>query len=683
MTNRNNYYAILVIALLCVIAYYPGLSDFFISDDIPNITSNPALQVTTLDSENLLIAATSNESGPLKRPISSLSFGLNYYFSGQQFDPSDFKLTNLIIHIINAFLIYLLATSLLKILNKHSKQKLPVYSLVLVIAAAWALHPAQLTAVLYVVQRMTSLSAMFVLAGLLLFVSGRVRLSENRLYGQLQMYAGIGLGTILGALCKENALLLPYLAVVIELTILSRLGTPAQANKKPLQLFYTITAIIPAVLALAYLYKHPELILNGYAIRDFTMTERLMTETRILFNYIAQILYPALHNFTLYHDNIKISHTVWQPLSTVASIFGVVGLITASLIFRKKHPVLAFAILWFFTAHAMESNVFPLVLMYEHRNYLPSLGIIFAAVYYGYVLLHTTNSRRSIKIGASLAILLCLTALTHVRSEIWSSEATLSYFNVKNNSDSAQAHASRAVHLLNIQGDTQKIYNHLRSTAQLSKSDVGSLMTMLQILESAQYQNNLAPSPPTHYFGDLLLNQQYIQRLRKFIVEEINNRLKNSKLFVPAVAALRGSTDCAVKDHAPHCLALLNETFHWLNIALDNPSLLRAQRPVLWIAHARINAYNGDLEAALEDLNVAYNEQPEEIYILIEKLTLLITLQEWGKAKLIIHMIENHPSFMPHHKRALKQAKWLYEEEYSNRTTTSPESSQNKNVLPH
>ena len=256
--STKHYYNILILVILTSLAYLPGLSDFWVSDDIPNIVSNPALKINTLDGDSLLTAATANDSGPLKRPLASLSFGLNYYFSGKQLNAQHFKTTNLAIHIFNGILVYLVAFYLIKILNSSTKITLPEKSLALVVAAVWALHPIQLTAVLYVVQRMTSMSALFVLAGLLVFIMGRIRLTEQKPYAVAQMYIGIGLGTLLGALCKENALLLPYLALVIEITILSNLSNNNQRQRKQIIVFYSLSTALPAVLGLIYLASLPE-----------------------------------------------------------------------------------------------------------------------------------------------------------------------------------------------------------------------------------------------------------------------------------------------------------------------------------------------------------------------------------------------------------------------------------------
>lgn len=666
---HTHYINIFVLALLASVAYLPGLSDFWVSDDIPNIVNNPAIQIDTLDSNNLMTAATANKSGPLGRPLSSLSFGLNYYFSGQQLDAGDFKITNLVIHISNGILVYLIALYLIKALKISINIKIPEKHFAIIVAAIWTLHPIQLTAVLYAVQRMTSLSALFVLAGLLIFVIGRMRLYENKAYATTLMYIGIGIGTLLGSLCKENALLLPYLALAIEITIFSKL-TCGQQQKKAIT-FYALTAVIPAILAVIYLTIHPERIFAGYTVRDFTITERLMTESRVVLLYISYILFPAIQNLTLYHDTIEISRSLINPWTTLPALIIISSSAILSFWFRHKTPILTFSVLWFLTAHSMESTVFPLILMYEHRNYVASFSIIFAACYYGLAILNHLINTPIIKTCAPILVVLCMTALTHVRSEIWSDSSTLSYFNVKNSPNSAQAHASRAIYLLE-HGDKQEAYKHLSTSSRLNQSDTSSPMAMLQLLTTfrlltaeGKLETQATQKTPQNYHAPLVLNIDYMTKLHNIIDNEIRHRLINQQLSIPTTLALRSSTDCAVKGLAAQCLAIIDEIYDWLEIALQKETLPDRQRPILFASRARIHAYQGRIKLAIDDLDTAYQEQPKDIYLLIDKLTLLITLHDWDNTRALIDKIKNHPHIERHHHLALDKATRLYELEKS------------------
>ena len=158
---------------LVMLAYLPGLRGPFVFDDYPNIVNNPTVAVTTLTAQNLYTAASSNTSGPLGRPLAALSFALDHYRAGG-FYPLAFKLTNLAIHLLNVLLVYALVGRVARRLGAGEGSA----AVALFTALLWGLHPLQLTSVLYVVQRMTSLSALWVLAGGWLWLVGRQRLAE-------------------------------------------------------------------------------------------------------------------------------------------------------------------------------------------------------------------------------------------------------------------------------------------------------------------------------------------------------------------------------------------------------------------------------------------------------------------------------------------------------------------------
>ncbi|MEY8252825.1 MAG: hypothetical protein RPR91_10595, partial [Colwellia sp.] len=111
-----------------------------------------------------------------------LSFAFNYFFSGG-YDASSFKITNIIIHIFNACLTFILAKKLLSLaaakLATPTKQNTIAY-LAFGIALIWALHPINLTSVLYIVQRMTSLATLFSLLAIITYLNARKSSEKNR-----------------------------------------------------------------------------------------------------------------------------------------------------------------------------------------------------------------------------------------------------------------------------------------------------------------------------------------------------------------------------------------------------------------------------------------------------------------------------------------------------------------------
>jgi hypothetical protein len=90
---KNAVIAMILIITLAITlwAYYPGLYGGFIFDDEANILKNKRLHLTQISPEQLLNATLSGTAGPLKRPVSMLTFSLNLYASGE--NPFHFKIT--------------------------------------------------------------------------------------------------------------------------------------------------------------------------------------------------------------------------------------------------------------------------------------------------------------------------------------------------------------------------------------------------------------------------------------------------------------------------------------------------------------------------------------------------------------------------------------------------------------
>ena len=172
----------LAFLLATVLLYFPGLRGSYAFDDFPNIVDNTALHVDTLDASAWTAAIWASPASDLQRPLASLSFALNFYFTG--LDPLPMKVTNLAIHLLNGCLLFVLLLRIIRMLPssrlEHAANGRRGDWLALLVAGIWLLHPINLTAVLFVVQRMESLAQTFVLLGLLLYLEARARQLRNQ-----------------------------------------------------------------------------------------------------------------------------------------------------------------------------------------------------------------------------------------------------------------------------------------------------------------------------------------------------------------------------------------------------------------------------------------------------------------------------------------------------------------------
>lgn len=439
--------------LLAVLAaayfvYRPGLSGPFLFDDGPNIVENPHLKIGDLSPAHLKDAAFSVPSGLFNRPLSTLSFALNYYLDAGRISPFPnaypFKFTNVLLHLLNGLLLFAFVRLLVKVYRTRHKPDLPeTYPgwLALAVSAAWLLHPLNLTSILYVVQRMTELSTLFTLLGLIAFTAGRKRMLEGRRSGFVLVLASI-VFVPLAFLCKENGGLLPFYLLACE-ALIFRFEATGPAGKRALSGFFLVFAILPALAATAYIVTHPAFILAGYEKRDFNLSERLMTEARVIWFYLRLIILPSNALLGMYHDDFTVSRALLEPATTLLSIAGILALLSGAWHLRRREPLVAFGLLIFLIGQSMESTVMPLEIAFEHRNYFPMTGILLA---FFHLLLEPSHMPdiRHIRRGVAVLLIALFAADTFTRSEVWKNEHSLWEREAENHPQSARANTELA-----------------------------------------------------------------------------------------------------------------------------------------------------------------------------------------------------------------------------------------------
>ncbi|RAO75553.1 tetratricopeptide repeat protein [Dyella jiangningensis] len=430
----------------------------WVFDDYPNIVENAAIHIT--QGHSTLAAwvnsAVSSPSSFLRRPLASLTFSMNWYAGAG--DPSPFKITNIAIHLINGVLLFCMLRALLQLLGLRqdgfpavAQTTLPdrakgepfdwaaATRVALIVSTAWMLLPINLMAVLYVVQRMESLCQIFILAGLWAYLHGRwmmltARTSRRDRQGLALIVSGIVFGTVLGLTSKETAVLLPVFAFLAEWIILRFAraipaeNTLANSTKKQTtdaRLWWTFatTLFVPAALGFAWLLRSA-LRPSSWAGRDFTLAQRLLTEPRVLVDYLHWTLLPNPMVLSLYHDEITISTGLLTPWTTLGAIIVLAALIVLAILLRNRQPLISLGIGWFFAAQLLTATIIPLELVYEQRMYFASIGVLLAA---GTCLL---GLRRRITLpivrGFLVAVAILWFALsTHLRAREWSNPLRL------------------------------------------------------------------------------------------------------------------------------------------------------------------------------------------------------------------------------------------------------------------
>lgn len=425
-----------VILALGFAVYAAGLSGYWVFDDFHNIVENTGLFEHQLDKAHFVELITSSDAGILHRPLSTLSFYMDGYWFGPS--PWAFKLTNILIHLLAALCFAGMARCLLRLYRLARAPELDLERIDWMVMAAttiWVVHPLNLTSVLYVVQRETSLAAIFTALAVWVYAWARMRQYQGRSALWIIWLLVPGL-TVLGMLAKESAALVPVFLLVVEWILLGFRSADGSLDRRSVT-FFGVSLGLPAVLLAALLLKGSTL-LGGYAIRDFTMPERLLTECRVVFSYLGYIAFPDLTRLGLYHDDVTVSRGLLQPLSTLPAVIGVAGMLVGAVLVRRRLPWLSFGILWFFAGHLMESTVFPLELMFEHRNYVPLYGLLLGVVV---TLGRYVDSRDRVKIaiGACVTVVLTFSLLTALRASEWRSPLAFAVYEAGHHPHSSRA----------------------------------------------------------------------------------------------------------------------------------------------------------------------------------------------------------------------------------------------------
>ncbi len=585
-------FAFALTAVATASIYAPGLRGEFIFDDKPHIVKNPLVAIGSLAPSDLARAWHSSAfEFPFNRPLAMLSFGVNHALSGMS--PFAFKAVNLAIHLLVGVAIYFLAERLASLylrLHGRVQDSGAAWPWAWLTASLWLLHPLNLSPVLYVVQRMTSLSALFVVLGLLAYAIGRRRMVERRAAGLLWIWLS-PLPAAVGFFAKENALLLPLLLLVTEWTLFQWRGLDT-GGRRQLALYFVVAAALPLVFAALYLYAHPGFITGGYSARPFTLGERLLTEARVLWFYVRLLLAPDISALGFYHDDIGISTGILQPWTTLVAVAGLAGVLVAALFLRRRVPLITFAVLFFLAGHLVESTVIPLELVFEHRNYLPAFGPLFALAFVATAAPWAARHRR-LALPLTGLILVLLGAVTALRAHDWSGLGRLVAAEIEHHPDSPRAHFQYAQIVMTGLEDPERrseayglAQHHFRRTLELDPDKLDGLFGLIVL----ELQVGRLPDPA--------LVDDLTTRLRRIRFSPLNVGIGQFSFLV--------EWNLAAEPKLPR-----DQTLAILEAALQNPTNTGMARGAVYNA---LRAYHhrvlGELEPGLRYAELAVQTDP-------------------------------------------------------------------------
>lgn len=382
-------------------------------------------------------------------------------------DPAAFLFVNVLIHLTNTVLVmafcYLLAC-LIRNSHRHSLW------IAILAGGVWGVLPIHASASLMIVQRMTTLAASFSLLAMIAYLVGR-RVHEARpKLGLTLIFLAMPLFTLAAMAAKEVAVMVPLYCLVIEFFLLREFRPASGSLKLPINL--SLIGVFGFVLVFViggYFYFD-----DSYGGRSYDLNQRLLTQARVVTDYLMLFVYPRSQQFSPFHDAFEISTGLFSPVQTAVSVTFLISLLLSAWIFRKRFYVFSFSVFWFFSGHLLESTFIPLELYFEHRNYLPLIAFCFGIAF---VLVSSLNFNRLAIFCFGFFFSLQAFALSET-TKIWGDPLAAGELWFLNNQKSERALFFRSQQYA-IRGDIFSAYRLLAEHPELIVSKAGLAQSLL------------------------------------------------------------------------------------------------------------------------------------------------------------------------------------------------------------
>lgn len=425
MNRLRPLWSLVAAAVICstiLLAYSNTLHSPWIFDDTPNILQNPTLHIDNLQPATLwsTFFAEPRDPGKMYRPIPCFTFAINWYFS--QTDTTGYHVVNIIIHCLCALVLYGTVILLLSIPFFDGRFTTRQKQLVaLATALLWGLHPVQIQAVTYIVQRMTSLAALFFLCAFYFYLRFRLR------HGFSFLVLALSLGFyLLAMLSKENTFIFPLSVLLAEFCFFRN-----ASDKTSKIIRYSISVCVALVVGYALYYFSISYSFNTFFSplhhTPFSIYQRLISQPSVILFYISLLLFPHHGRFSISHDMV-LQDSFFEP-TVLLSTASIGLLVTGSLILIRKAPLLSFGILFYFVNHLVESSVIPLEPVFEHRNYLPSFFFFLPLTTFVVEAIYKyKKTKPDFSTMVAVGTVMCLAALgwnTYQRNIVWKTKLSL------------------------------------------------------------------------------------------------------------------------------------------------------------------------------------------------------------------------------------------------------------------
>ncbi len=408
---RYCWYILAVILIITIFIYKNSLfGDFLNYDDYQNVLNNPSIRKLTI--RNLKHFFTSSNLF-MYTPLTFISYAIDFQLGGLQ--PFYFRLTNLIIHLINVVLIFILSDSLLK--NK---------SLSILLAGLFAFHPMNVDTIAWISTRSNLLSTLFFLLTLI-FYQSFLKKQKYRNYWLSILCFGLSL------LSKPITVMLPFILFLFDYFFDRKLNVKLILEKIPYILFSIIIGIIT-------IYFRTD---TGttQSVGDYNFLDRFFMLS--LLSYLIKMLFP-FHLSEIYGYPVKINNffSIWYYLSPIIILIITIGIVRI----KKLKKEIIFGLLFFLiTIIITQLTLLEDGYLANRYAYLPFIGLFFIIVVACDYIFSGFRKIKMVLLTLVLGMLFTFPLISFQRAHYWMNTYTLFDHAIKQSPDAAFAYNSRGI----------------------------------------------------------------------------------------------------------------------------------------------------------------------------------------------------------------------------------------------
>lgn len=569
--NRTQLFACLLIVLIGTIIYANSFNGDFQFDDGVHIVRDNSFNDLNAYSK------ISNWTNINERPLAYFTLALNRSYFGTEV--LSYHIFNLLIHLLTSFVVYLfihllVSQTALKFKFLDGKEKL----FALFVALIFLCHPIQTQAVTYVVQRMTSMAALFYLSSVFFYLKARISyLTKKGLDRSVFFFFLMILTAIASVLSKQIAVTLPLAYLLVEFFFI-RNPEGKRFNKFLIFGLVTIGIALLGILLSGLLPKETN---------DITRYEYFVTQLRVMVKYVQLLVLPISQNLDY---DFTISTSIFG-LDEIFSALVVSSLVILIFSVYRKSPLISFGIAWFFITLIVESSIIPIRdVIVEHRLYLPMFGFAIAMAALIFSFFKTLKEGQLI--GLMAVLLIVYSGLTISRNEVWKTKLSLWQDVVSKSPNKARPHLNLGIAYLHLFKPVQAI-KQFEMAHQLEP-------------ENAQVLYNRA---------EALL---FVKRIEEALID-LNKFIQLDDSFAEAYDT-RGKAK------------LLTKQFDQAILDFTKAIRLKPELESAWFNRALAYLFLSEFDKALNNLSQAININPQFAAAYNNRAELMLSLKRYDEA---------------------------------------------------